>query len=158
MDVSIINPVITSILSVLSTMAHIDPVAGKPKLKNKSDLVYGKHITGLISMTGPQARASVALTFPENAILYIANNMLPNEASQIDGVVIDLAGELANMVLGGTKGIMEEKGMMFDLSLPTIIVGNEYMIAHVTNSPIIVLPFKMPQGDFFVEAGFETFG
>ena len=156
MDVNIINPVITSMINILSTMAHIVPIAGKPELKSKNNLVQGKHITGLMNMTGPKARASIALTFPEAAILHIANKMLPQDIQRIDGLTIDLAGELANMVLGSTKGILEEKGMIFDLSLPTIIVGSEYLIAHRTDAPVIILPFSIPEGTFFVEASYET--
>mgnify|MGYP000193827348 CR=1 FL=1 len=155
MDVNLINPVLKSILNVLSTMAHIEPTPRRPKLKGKNDIIYGKHITGLIGMTGAEARISIALTFTEASILHIANKMLPNSFQQIDGVVIDLAGEIANMVLGGVKGELEEKGLSFNLSLPTIIVGNEYLIAHRTDAPIILLPFSMPEGEFFVEASYE---
>jgi len=155
MDVNIVNPVIKSILNVLSTMAHLQPKPGRPSVKGKNEVVSGKHITGLMNMSGDSSNVSIALTFTEASILHIANKMLPNDSQQIDGVVIDLAGELANMVLGGVKATLEEQGEFFDLSLPTIIVGNEYLIAHRTNAPIIVLPFSMPEGDFYVEASYE---
>ena len=106
-------------------------------------------------MVGKKATASIALTFTEAAILHIARKMLPGEITTIDGVVIDLAGELANMVLGGAKSDLEERGFLFQLSLPTIIVGTDYLIAHRTRAPIIILLFSMPEGDFFVEASYE---
>ena len=115
----------------------------------------GKNLTGLMSMMGEKATASIALTFTEAAILHIARKMLPGEIFKIDGVVIDLAGELANMVLGGAKSDLEAKGYLFQLSLPTIIVGSDYLIAHRTKAPIIILPFSMPEGDFYVEASYE---
>ncbi len=155
MDVHFINPVIASLLNVLSTMAHLEPTYGSPKIKEKNDVVHGKNLTGLMSMVGKQATASIALTFTEAAILHIARKMLPGEFSRIDGVVIDLAGELANMALGGAKGDLEKEGFLFQLSLPTIIVGSDYLIAHRTKAPIIMLPFFMPEGDFFVEASYE---
>ena len=154
MDVHFINPVIASLLNVLSTMAHLEPTYGSPKIKDRNDVVHGKNLTGLMSMVGKKATASIALTFTEAAILHIARKMLPGEFFKIDGVVIDLAGELANMVLGGAKKELEEEGVMFQLSLPTIIVGNDYLIAHRTKAPIIMLPFSMPEGDFFVEASY----
>ena len=155
MDVHFVNPVIASLLNVLSTMAHLEPELGSLKRKDRNDAVHGKSITGLMSMVGKKATASIALTFTEPAILHIAKQMLPGEITKIDGVVIDLAGELANMALGGAKGELEKEGFLFQLSLPTIIVGADYLIAHRTKAPIIMLPFSMPEGDFFVEVSYE---
>ncbi len=155
MNVNFINPVLGSILDVLSTMAHIEPEVGSPKRKGKHDVVHGKNITGVISMVGRRGNASIALTFSEAAILHIAKKMLPSEITTIDGIVIDLVGELANMVLGGAKRDLENRGYSFQLSLPTIIFGCDYLIAHKTNAPIIMLPFTMPEGEFVVEAGYE---
>ena len=155
MKVNFINPVLRSILDVLSTMAHLEPKAGVPRIKDKGGIAHGKNITGVMSMTGKRGNASIALTFSEAAILYIAKKMLPGEITAIDGTVIDLVGELANMVLGGAKSDLEKEGYFFKLSLPTIIMGSDYLIAHKTNAPIIMLPFTMPEGEFVVEAGYE---
>ena len=155
MKVNFINPVLRSMLDVLSTMAHIEPTVGAPKRKDKNEIVHGKNITGVMSMIGKRGNASIALTFSEAAILHIANEMLHGEFNAIDGMVIDLVGELANMVLGGAKSDLEKEGYFFQLSLPTIIFGSDYLIAHKTNAPIIMLPFTMPEGEFVVEAGYE---
>jgi chemotaxis protein CheX len=155
MDVKFINPVLKSILDVLSTMAHIQPKVGTPRKKVKNEIVHGKHITGVMSMVGNKGSASIALTFSEAAILHIANKMLPTEITWIDGTVIDLVGELANMALGGAKSNLEKEGYTFELSLPTIIVGYDYLIAHKTNAPIMMLPLSMPEGAFVIEAGYE---
>ena len=155
MNVNFINPVLGSMLNVLSTMAHIEPKVGTPRRKEKNDIVHGKNITGVMSMIGSNGNASIALTFSEAAILHIAKKMLPGEITTIDGTVIDLVGELANMVLGGAKSDLEKEGYIFKLSLPTIIFGCDYLIAHKTNAPIIMLPFTMPEGEFIVEAGYE---
>lgn len=156
MHVNFINPVLSSMLNVLSTMAHIEPKVGAARIKDKNEIVQGKNITGVMSMVGRRGNASIALTFSEAAILHIAKKMLPgSEITTIDGMVIDLTGELANMVLGGAKSSLENGGYFFSLSLPTIILGTDYLIAHKTNAPIIILPFTMPEGEFVVEAGYE---
>ncbi len=157
MKVQFINPVIKSTLIVFSTMAHIEPKVGAPKIKNNLQIVQGKNITGLMDMVGAKGKASIALTFSESAILLIASKMMPPDmkVTSIDGMVIDLVGELANMVLGGAKSELECIGYHFKLSLPTIIFGSDYLIAHKTTAPIISLPFTMPAGEFFIEAGYE---
>ncbi len=164
MEAQFINPVIVSVLNVLTTMAHIEPNTGVPSRKKPEEFVKGKNITGLMTMVGKKevianlskrAAASIALTFTEAAILHIATKMMPMEINKIDGVVVDLAGEIANMVLGGAKSDLEEKGYIFQMSLPTIILGTDYLIAHRIKSPIIIVPFSMPEGNFYVEVGYE---
>lgn len=155
MDVNFINPVLRSMQNILSTMVHIEAKVGSPRIKDKNDIIQGKNITGVMSMIGRKGIASIAITFPEPVILLIVKKMMPVEATTIDGMVIDLVGELANMVLGGAKSELENGGYFFKLSLPTIILGTDYLIAHKTNAPIIVLPFSIPEGDFFIEAGYE---
>lgn len=155
MHVNFINPVLRSMRNILTTMAHIEPKVGVPKVKEKNEICLGKNISGVMSMVGRRGNASVAITFSEAAILHIAKKMLPMEINAIDGNVIDLVGELANMVLGGAKSELETGGYFFTLSLPTIILGSDYLIAHKTDAPIIKLPFSMPEGDFVIEAGYE---
>jgi chemotaxis protein CheX len=155
MDVHFINPVLKALTEVLSTMARLEVKPGKIGKKEQYEPVSGKNVTGLMSMASNEATASIALTFTEPVILEIANKMLPEPKHSIDGIVIDLVGELANMVMGGAKRYLEEEGYAFNLSLPTVIMGSDYLIAHRTNAPILVMPFKTRQGDFFVEASYE---
>jgi len=155
MDVNFINPVLRSMQNILSTMVHIETKVGSPRIKDKAEIIPGKNVSGLMSMIGRKGIASIAITFPEPVILQIAKKMLPVPPSSIDGNIIDLVGELANMVLGGAKSELENGGYFFKLSLPTIILGTDYLIAHKTNVPIILLPFSIPEGDFFIEAGYE---
>jgi chemotaxis protein CheX len=159
MDANFINPVLRSTLNIFSTMVHISPKVGSPKIKKQNEITPGKNITGVMSMIGKRGNASIAITFSEAAILQIAKNMLPGvEITKIDGMVIDLVGELANMALGGAKNELEAGDYFFKLSLPTIILGSDYLVAHKTNAPIIILPFTLPEngGEFFVEAGYEA--
>ncbi len=153
MDLTFINTVLRSVNNVMS-MAQVKFEAGKPKIRDPMQVSCGE-VTGVISISGKQARASVALTFSKEAILIIADKMLPGEHTAIDHVTIDLAGELANMVLGDAKRQLEDKGKRFTTSLPVMIYGQEQLIAHKAVAPIIVVPFQMEKGTFCVEAVYE---
>ncbi|MFA6902206.1 MAG: hypothetical protein WC236_03890 [Gallionellaceae bacterium] len=72
MNVNFINPVLASMLKVLSIMVHIEPKVGTPKIKDPNAFVHGKNITGVMSMVGSRGNASIALTFSEAAIVHIA--------------------------------------------------------------------------------------
>jgi len=155
MDANFINPVLRSMQNIFSTMIHLEPKVGSPTIKDKNSVIPGRNISGVMSMVGRKGVASIAITFPEPVILLIAQKMLPAAPATIDGNIIDLVGELANMVLGGAKSELENGGYFFKLSLPTIILGTDYLIAHRTNAPIILLPFSISEGEFFIEAGYE---
>ncbi len=154
MDVTFINTVIKSVANVLEQMTQMEINAGKPKVKQPMEEAEGV-VTGVMSMTGKDAVASVALSFSKEAALALANKMLPDEHHDIDHMVIDLVGELANMVIGDAKRQLQETGLDFSLSLPVIIYGPNHLIAHKANAPVLAVPFFIDEGCFTVEAVYE---
>ncbi|HHM06259.1 MAG TPA: chemotaxis protein CheX [Gammaproteobacteria bacterium] len=153
MKAEFINPVLESTLDVLTTMAHLEATPGEPKLK-ESDRAHGD-VTGIIGMTGTQARGSLAVTFPAPVILEITKRMMHMEVNEVSDLVTDLVGEIANMVLGGAKRRLEDQGYDFDLALPAVVSGTNHTISHKTDGPKILLPFASEPGEFFVEICFE---
>ena len=148
-----INPFLEAILNVLSTMAHTTAIPGKPMLK-KDNHSLGV-VTGMVGMVGEQIKGSWAITFSEGAILHIASNMLGEQLLTVDELVIDVVCEITNMVTGGAKRVLAEKGYRFDLALPTMISGADHYVHHKSTGPIIIIPFETEAGNFFVEVCFE---
>ncbi|MBI3599834.1 MAG: chemotaxis protein CheX, partial [Nitrospinae bacterium] len=60
-----------------------------------------------------------------------------------------------NMIAGDGRRILSSMGYNFEASIPTIIVGPNHYIEHTTKGSIIVIPFKIEDNPFFVEACFE---
>jgi len=141
-------------VNVLSTMAQMQPKPGKPSLK-QDDKALGA-VTGIIAMEGPQAKGSLAISFPKAVILDIHKRMLHEEKSEVDDMVKDLTGELANMVLGGAKRLLEEEGYSFGLTLPSVQAGDGEPVVHPYKGPKILLPFSTDVGEFYVEICFEN--
>ena len=154
MDVRFINPVLDAMRNVLGAMARVEVRAGTPSLKRDQDALG--EVTGLMNLTGPKARISVAITFPEVVIERIAAQMLPPDAPRTRGNLADLAGELANMVAGSAKSTLEENGSPFELPLPIIILGKGHMITHRCHGPTILLPFSTDLGGYYVEVCYEA--
>lgn len=152
MEAKFINPVLHSMVNVLSTMAKLEPKPEKPSLK-KDDIALGE-VTGIMSMEGEQAKGSLAISFPKAVILEINKRMLQVEKTEIDEMVEDLTGELANMVIGGAKRILEEDGYDFALTLPKIVSGTNHIVKHSVDGPVILLPFSTEPGTFYVEICF----
>ena len=141
--------------NVLVTMASLTPKASDVKIKS-NNLPSGD-ITGFIPMSSSQTVGSLALSFSEKVILHIAENMLGEKFTRIDDEIADLVGELTNMVTGGAKKLLDEKGFDFDMSTPTVIRGKGQQISHVgTTSSVIIIPFNTEVGDFYVEVCFKN--
>lgn len=149
MDVKFVNPMLDSIINVLTMMASIQPVAGKASMKQGKNALGV--VTGMIDLKGPQVMVSTAISFSKPVALEITKRMLRIEPEDVDDMVQDLVGEISNMMAGGAKAKLEEQGFNFELTLPSVIVGDKHEINHTVDGPIVLLPFKTDAGDFFVE-------
>lgn len=106
-------------------------------------------------MASKVRRASVAIVFSDDVLAYIAEKMLPKGSMEMDSVAIDLVGEISNMILGRVKGELEKVGYDFDIALPTMMIGYDYLIPHQTRSPILRIPYESSGGPFYVEVCFD---
>ena len=153
-DVGIINPFLESMSNVLATMAMLEPTPGKVALKEE-DIAFGD-VTGIIGLTGTNFRASMAITFTKPVILEVCARMLGESVTEIDSTVTDLVGEITNMVTGGAKNLLSQKGYDIGLSTPVVITGENHQVVHKAHGPKIVIPFSVPTGSFFVEVCFDS--
>ena len=153
MDKNFLGAFIESVVNVLSTMATLEANPGTPVTK-ENEKAHGD-ITGLISMTGTEAKGTFAITFTEKVILEVTRRMIGEEVTGIDDTVIDMVGEITNMSSGGAKKLLSENGYRFDMAIPTVISGKDHIIRHKSKAPIIMVPFDTEAGNFFIEACFE---
>jgi chemotaxis protein CheX len=152
-SVEFINPFLESLVNVLSTMAQTEATHTQPSIKK--DSTAKGDVTGIIGMVGNKVIGSLSITFTEAAVLDITNKMLGEKVTIIDDTVIDLVGEVTNMVTGGAKRLLSEIGHDFDMATPTVIAGANHEIHHQCEGRIIQIPFKSNSGAFFVEISFE---
>ena len=61
MNVEYVNPFLSSLVNVLSTMANTTIVPGQPRIK-KDEVARGD-VSGLIGMIGPQTKGSFSVSF-----------------------------------------------------------------------------------------------
>lgn len=153
MNVEFVNPFLTSLLNVLSTMAMLEAKPGKPTLK-KGSTAKGD-VTGLIGMISNKAKGSLAITFTESVVLEINRRMLGEAPATIDDSVVDLVGEITNMVCGGAKRELANKGYDFDLAIPGMIAGKNHSVTHKAKGPAVLIPFTTEHGNFYLEVAFE---
>ncbi len=80
-------------------------------------------MSGLIGMIGPQTKGSFSVTFEESLALEIMFRMLGEKPKSINEEVTDMVGEITNMVTGGAKRILGEKGYEFSMATPVVVSG-----------------------------------
>jgi len=148
MDVKFINPFLEGTISVLKTMAMIDPIAGKPYLK-KGNQAKGD-VSGIIGFTGA-ARGSLAISFSESCIIKIVSNMLGESHGEINGEVRDAVGEITNMISCVARKKLESQGYNISAAIPTIVSGKDHAILHVLGGASIIIPFETVNGPFSVD-------
>ncbi|MCX5858090.1 MAG: chemotaxis protein CheX [Deltaproteobacteria bacterium] len=148
MDVKFINPFLEGTISVLKTMAMVEPLAGKPYLK-KGNQAKGD-VSAIIGMTG-SARGSLALSFSEACILKIVSNMLGETYKEINDEVRDAVGEITNMISGVARKNLESMGFNVLAAIPTVVSGKDHAILHVLGGSSIIIPFETVAGPFFVD-------
>lgn len=152
MDVNLINPFIGATLNVLETMASTKAQAGKPYLKE--DQVARGDVTGVIGMTG-EANGTISISFTEKSILVIVSNMVGEEMKELNEEIKDAVGEITNMISGQARKKLDEQGMPLKAAIPSVIVGKNHTITHMTTYPIIAIPFSTDNGDFTIEVCIE---
>ncbi len=155
MQINFLNPVLDACSNVMSTMAELTIDAGKPSLRNPEETEKGGTVTGLICMRANRRAASLAIIFTEDVLQNISLRMLPDDSQDNQFLAFDLVGEISNMVIGGAKALLLKQGYNFDITLPTVIRGYDYLIAHQTQAPILRIPLESEIGTFYVEASFQ---
>lgn len=154
MNVEFVNPFLTSLLNVLSTMAMTELKPGKPRLK-KDEIARGD-VSGLIGLVGPQTKGSLSITFEEGLALDIMAKMLGERPDTINEEVTDMVGEITNMVCGGAKKLLGEKGYEFDMATPMVVAGKGHTIGHKSEGSIMIMPFEGEAGNAYIEICFDS--
>ena len=152
MDANLINPFIDATLNVLGTMASTRAQAGKPYIKK--DKVARGDVTGVIGLTG-EAKGTISVSFSEKSILAIVSNMFGEEIKELNEEINDAVGELSNMISGQARKILEELGRTLHGAIPSVIMGKNHTLTHMTTSPVIAIPFSTDNGDFTIEVCIE---
>ena len=147
-NVRFINPLLNAVVDVLATMAMIEPKPGKPYLNEKR--TARGDVTGLIGVTG-FSEGVISLTLDESCILKIVSNMLGEKFDSIDEEIADAVGELTNMIAGQARTHLSDAGMSFQASTPSVVVGKNHELKHISNAPILSIPFTTPDGKLVVE-------
>lgn len=120
-DVQLLNPFILATLDCLTEMAKLTPK--RQRIFIKTDPMMHGEVTGIIGMSNG-ITGSCSVSFPRRLATFVVARFLgEQEANLNEAMVSDGIGEVANMVAGGAKRRFRENNHLFDISVPTMIIG-----------------------------------
>lgn len=82
-------------------------------------------LSAIIGLNGNVSGFFAPHIMPKDACV-IAGNMLGDSFAEVDDIVCDAIGEIANMLGGSLKKFSSRNGELFRISIPTIVHGNNY--------------------------------
>ncbi|RMG85978.1 MAG: chemotaxis protein CheX [Candidatus Dadabacteria bacterium] len=149
MEARFINPFLSATVEALKTMANLEVVRGSPSIETSFQALAD--VSGLIGITG-DVQGAVALSFPFALARRICEALVGESVADGDPAIGDAAGELANIVTGGVKRAYDKLGVRFQLSTPTVAVGERHKILYPSDRPVLVIPFRTLGTPFWVQA------
>ena len=153
MDVSFLNPFLSSCQDAFSQMFNISPQHKDPYLLNP----VGTHpweISGIVAVSGDEVGI---LAFRLHKLL--ATKMLDisgittSSVEEKEAMEKDLVTEFTNVITGNAVSAITNKNI--NVSAPYVITGPNHVIPWPRNTPIIGVPFITRQGTFEVNLCFK---
>ena len=92
----------------------------------------GLNITSMVGLAGAIC-GLLSLRCSTGSASLIASKMLGEELSGVEETTLDAVGEVCNMVAGNFKDKIAGMGDGCQLSVPTVIVGEDYSLRALTN-------------------------
>lgn len=134
-----IEAFIKGIQDTLGTMASTTVKNGKPHIENHFEMKGD--VAAIVGLVAPPLKGNFIISFTKEAMLQIYKNMLGEEPGEINDEVKDAIGEIANMVYGSSKTLLNQNGYNFQMALPTVVLG-EYFPAKDHQGVTLVIPFS----------------
>lgn len=140
--------IIESTQEIFSSMIMLDVTPGEPFKRNGEMLKNS--ISGIIGLAGT-TKGMLAIHLPNPSALAVTTAFLGMDVEEIDEDVKDAIGELANMLGGSLKAVLDPSGSDIKLSMPSSVYGEEYAIDCIAEAEMVTVPFSFDNHDFMVE-------
>ncbi len=134
----------SSTFAVFSTMLDLqveagEVIVGEAAARNRAGLI------ALLGFAGEWAGSGILYCEAPFA-LRMASQLLMTEYSAIDEEVLDAVAEVANMIVGNVKTVLEQRLGAMGLSTPTVIYGRNFETRSVGSREWVTVPFSCAAG------------
>lgn len=131
---------------VFSTMLGLE-IANEREYMDQAAPTVSDGVMAFVGIAGTWTGAGV-ISCSAAFACRICNQLLMSEAASVNEEVLDAVGEVANMIIGNFKTMIEERLGPLGLSIPTVIYGRNFTSRSLGTNSWIVLPFSS-EGETF---------
>ncbi len=149
MDVKYINPFVTAVKKLFTTMIEVPFKLGQPSLKKGSLPEY--EISGIIGLSG-KVTGCVVINLSKAIALQLVSALIGEEVTDLDDDCTDAIGEIANMIAGNAKTDFPTEGTT--ISVPSVVVG-KHKVSYPSGLPIISIPCITDKGELVIEVALK---
>jgi chemotaxis protein CheX len=142
-----IEPFIEVCTTVFQDLSGIEIRPGRPYIAEK-DSTKEWDISTVIGLAG-EAVGAVVISMKNGLALRLAEKLTGAAQEDIGDDVVDVLGEIANIIAGKAKQRLESSCALV-ISLPTIVRGKGHIISWPGKQPrIVCIPFKIFDDETF---------
>lgn len=124
-NVEYINPFLMAATSIIKDICQIDMKIGKPYVKTSE--FDSDSVIVMLGVTG-EVRGQVLIAFDYAGALQVASKMMMGApVAELDDMSASAINELGNMIMGNAATILSTKGILMDITPPTLCRGNIYL-------------------------------
>ena len=153
MKAQFINPFLEASINLFREYLDIKVTNGAPYLlKDPFDLL---EVSGIIGLAGDTSGA-VVLSFSRETAMGIVGRFAGRPFTALSNEVLDGVGELVNIIAGNAKKDLST--FRIAISIPGVIVGDNYRIRWPEGVPVIGIPFESELGKFSVNVSLKDAG
>jgi chemotaxis protein CheX len=126
---------------VFSMMLGKEAIPGKAYEETSTTESFAG-VVSLVGIGGPWAGIGTLYCGTDLA-LNLTGTMLMEPQTVVSDDVLDAMAELANMIVGNVKTVLEEELGALVLSIPTVIYGRNYKALNGMGKARVVVPFEV---------------
>ena len=146
-ETELASHVITATKEVFSTMVFMELEDNYPLREPVTR--FHCSVTGMVGLAGTYS-GILSIHCPQELALVVTSNMLGAEVTEVGEDVCDALGEIANMLGGHVKQVFSKGGLDLNLSIPTVITGEDYTVNCMADKDCVIIPFTCGDDRFIV--------
>lgn len=147
------SAICAAVEEVFSVMLGMSLTAGDPHMGRECQGHTGVAHTGVVAVLGFTGAwgGSGEVSCESGLALHIASSMLMANYSSVDEDVLDAIAEVANMIVGNVKTLLEQSLGPMQLSTPAVFFGGDFETRVIGNPNMVLVPFVCPEGSITVQ-------
>ena len=118
-SVDLINPFLMATTTIMKNICQTDMSIGKPYVKTIE--FSEESVAIMIGITG-QMKGQVLMAY-EQALQVASKMMMGMPVAELDSMATSAISELGNMIMGNAATIFSTKGIVIDITPPTVCRG-----------------------------------